>query len=251
MLRVTVPKLATTLALALSATAMADPAPRGEPEAASHEAWAFKLTPSFYATTNTHDATDLNLRANLGPHATWIGWYRRGSEFEQTRAGYEFTAQLPFGQLVPSLQVASHGFSGGSLNAQIGDTVYALAGIGRTNTRDYYNLNFDPNDSVVLGAGTRLIPRTNLSLYNVRDDRLGTGQSVTHLVWRYNPDARQRWTIDLSTKRGRPVADADMVSGDALSVTLDVGDVFVRFARDRKVNFSNEDQTRFSLGLRF
>ena len=241
---------ALTMFLGISA-AMADATRPGAAEGAPAEAWAFKLTPSYYVTTHQQDATDINLRANNGPHAVWLGYYRRGSEFEQTRTGYEYTAQLPFGQIVPSLQFATHGFVGGSLNAQIGDQVYGLLGYGRTNARDYYNLNFDPNDSVVYGLGTRLLPQSNLSLFTVKDNRLHTGQMVTHLVWRFLPDDHQRWTVDLSSKHGRASADEDSVSGRALSVTYDYRDFFVRLARDQKVNFTSEDQTRVSLGMRF
>jgi hypothetical protein len=215
------------------------------------EPWAFKLTPSYYVTTNEKDATDTNLRANHGPHAVWLGYYRRGSEFGQTRTGYEYTARLPLVQLVPSLQLASGGFVGGSLNAQIGDSIYALLGFGRTNVRDYYNLNFDPNDSIAYGFGTSLLPKSNLSLFTVRDNRLHTDQVITHAVWRLSPDEHHRWTVDLSSKHGRASANDDPVSGYALSITYDDRDVFFRLARDRKVNFSTEDQTRVSLGLRF
>lgn len=229
----------------------ADTATLGEAEVAAADAWAFKLTPSYYVTTHEKDATDLNLRANHGPHAIWLGHYQRGSEFEQTRTGYEYTLQIPFGQLVPSLQLASHGFAGGSVNAQIGDSIYALLGFGRTNTRDYYNLNFDPNDSVVYGLGTRLLPKSTLSLFTVKDNRLHTGQMVTHAVWRMLPDDHQRWTVDLSSKHGRATADDESVSGKALSLTYDYRDIFFRLARDRKVNFTTEDQSRLSVGLRF
>ncbi|MEI7431884.1 MAG: hypothetical protein WCL27_15645 [Betaproteobacteria bacterium] len=231
--------------------AHADSARPGGAEVGAADLWAFKLTPSYYATTNVKDAFDVNLRANHGANALWLGHYRRGDEFEQTRAGYEYTYQNTWFQLVPSLQVASRGFTGGSLNARIGDEVYALIGYGRTNAKDYYNLNFDPNDSVVYGLGTRLLPKSNLSLFTVRDNRLHTEQHVTHAVWRYQADDHQRWTLDLSTKKGRATPDDDSVSGNALSLTYDNRDVFLRVAFDRKVNFTNEDQTRLSIGGRF
>ncbi|GAO36734.1 hypothetical protein SCT_2144 [Sulfuricella sp. T08] len=229
----------------------ADTATLGDAGVVAADAWAFKLTPSYYVTTHEKDATDLNLRANHGPHAIWLGYYQRGSEFEQTRTGYEYTAQIPYGQLVPSLQLATHGFVGGSINAQIGDSIYALLGFGRTNARDYYNLNFDPNDSIVYGLGTRLLPKSTLSIFTVKDNRLHTGQTVTHAVWRMLPDEHQRWTVDLSSKHGRATADDELVSGKALSVTYDYRDIFFRLAQDRKVNFTAEDQTRLSVGLRF
>lgn len=229
----------------------ADTTTLGAAEGMPDEAWTFKLTPSYYVTTNEKDAVDLNLRATHGPHAIWVGHYRRDGEFEQTRTGYEYTAQLPFGQLVPSLQLASRGFVGGSVNAQVGNSIYALLGFGRTNTRDYYNLNFDPNDSIVYGFGTRLLPGSNLSLFVVKDNRLHTDQVVTHAVWRMSPDEHHRWTVDLSSKHGRATADAEPVSGRALSITYDFRDMFFRLARDQRVNFTSEDQARLSLGWRF
>ena len=229
----------------------ADPSRPGMAEAGERGDWAFKLTPSYYSTTNEPAAVDLNLRANNGPHAVWLGYYRRDSEFEQTRTGYEFTYEAPFGKMVPSVQLATHGFVGGSFNVEAGEQVFALLGFGRTNGRDYYNLNFDPNDSITYGLGTRLLPKSTLSLFTVKDDRLHTGQMVTHAVWRYQAAEHQRWTIDLSSKHGRASPEDDSVSGQAIALGFDFDSVFVHLARDRKVNFTAEDQTRLSLGLRF
>lgn len=229
----------------------ADTATQGKAEVAADDAWAYKLTPSYYVTTHEKDAIDLNLRANYGAHAVWLGYYRRDSEFKQTRTGYEYTAQIPYGQLVPSLQLASHGFAGGSINAQVGNSIYALLGFGRTNTHDYYNLNFDPNDSVTYGLGTNALPESTLSLFTVRDNRLHTDQVVTHAVWRLSSDDHHRWTVDMSSKHGRATANDESVSGNALSVTYDYRDVFFRLAQDHKVNFTTEDQTRLSIGLRY
>ena len=55
----------------------ADTAPQSKAEVAADDAWAFKLTPSYYVTTHEKDAIDLNLRANYGAHAVWLGYYRR------------------------------------------------------------------------------------------------------------------------------------------------------------------------------
>jgi len=220
-----------------------------EPDA--DNTWDFKLTPSYYSTSHQTAATDINLRANYGPHAVWLGYYQRGKEFEQTRTGYEFTLDTAFGKMVPSLQLASHGFAGGSLNFEVGHEVFAILGYGLTNARNYYNLNFDPNDNFVYGLGTRLLPATTLSLFTVVDNRLHTGQTVTHAVWRYQATEHQRWTVDLSTKRGRESPDSERVSGSALAISYDYESVFIHLARDRKVNFSADDQTRLSLGLRF
>ena len=227
--------------------AYADTANLGEAGAA----WVFKLTPSYYATTHQKDAIDLNLRASHGPHAIWMGHYRRGGEFAQTRVGYEYTAQVSSIQVVPSLQLATHGFVGGSINAQIGGDIYALLGFGRTNMRDYYNLNFDPNDSVVYGFGTSPSPRSTFSLFTVKDDRLHTGQIVTHAFWHIMQDDHQRWSVDWSAKHGRATVNDESVSGAALAITYDYRGKFFRLAKDNKVNFTAEDQTRLTVGLRF
>lgn len=237
--------------LALAAQADSSRPGAAEPVNEEGQGWLFKLTPSYYATSNQHSATDINLRANNGPHAFWLGYYQRGNEFEQTRTGYELTLESEYAKLVPSLQLATHGFAGGAVNLELGTSVYALLGFGRTNARDYYNLNFDPNDSVVYGLGTRLIPKTTLSLFTVKDDRLHTEQKITHAVARYQLDTHQRLTLDFFDKHGRASPDEPRVSGHGAALTYDYRDVFVRLARDQKVNFSIDDQTRIALGLRF
>lgn len=227
--------------LALTGQALAD----------ESDHWAFKLTPSYYKTSNQTDAYDINLRGNYGPHAVWLAHYQRGSEFDQSRTGYEYTLQLPYLQVVPSLQVATRGFVGGSLTAQVGGQVYAILGAGRTNEKDYYNLNFDPNDSTTLGAGIHLTPESSLSLFSTRDNRLHTDQVVNHLVLRTHLGDDQQIIIDLSNKQGRPSRDEDSVKGNALSVSYERHGIFIRLAQDRKVNFSNDDQTRVTVGFRF
>jgi hypothetical protein len=213
--------------------------------------WAFKFTPSVYAGPQQTTATDLNLRGNTGQHTLWLGQYTRPGEFQQARTGYEFNAKFPGFQLTPSVQVASRGFWGGSLNATVGETVFGILGLGRTNLKDYYNLNFDPNDALTFGVGGQLPNNHQLSLFKIKDNRLHTDQEVTHLVWRHRPDAHHRWTVDLSYKQGRPRQGLAMVQGHALSLGYDHHDVFFKIAKDQKVNFSDVDQWRVAAGWRF
>jgi len=213
--------------------------------------WTYKLTPSFYATDNERNAVDFNLRANNGPHALWIGQYERGQDFKQTRTGYEYTASFDWGQVVPSLQMATGGFAGGSVGLQIGNPVYLIAGVGRTNLRDYYNLNFDPNDMVTWGLGTHLDNGHQVSVFTVKDNRLATDQIITHAVWRWQASPEARWTLDVAHKDGRSSPGEPRVAGNSLLLGLDRGQHFVHLAIDPKVNFSNSNQTRISAGLRF
>ena len=229
------------LALPLCATAQESTAER----------WSFKLTPSVYDNRHSPQATDLNLRANQGPHALWVGQYRQSGFGEQTRTGYEYTASPDWGQVVYSLQTAERGFAGGAVTAQIGRELYAIVGWGRTNLQPYYNLNFDPNDAITLGLGAWWGQQHQLSLYRIQDDRLHTGQRVTHLLWRYHPDTRHRLTLDLADKRGRSEAGGPWLHGSSVSLTWDWDHWFVRAAIDQQVNFSEDTQRRLSLGWRF
>ena len=220
-------------------------------QAVDESHWSFKLTPSVYSNRDAAQATDLNLRGNLGPHALWVGQYRQSGFGEQTRTGYEYTASPGWGQVVYSLQAAERGFFGGSVTSQIGHEVYAIAGWGRTNLRTYYNLNFDPNDAITLGVGGWWGPQHQISVFRIQDDRLHTGQRVTHLVWRYHPDSQHRLTFDVADKRGRVDADGPWLQGSSVSLTWDWQGHFARAALDRKVNFSDDKQTRLSVGWRF
>ena len=213
---------------------------------------AYKFTPDFYSTTNEHSAYDLNLRGNLGPHAAWVGYYRRGEEFYQFRVGYEGTFKMPFGTLIPSAVLATHGFAGASVNALIGERYFGLVGLSRTNLAEYFNLNFDPNESVTLGAGTRAIPDTTLLLFQVKDNRLDTGQRVTHFIARTGDhDKGFRWTVDAFYKSGRETPDAEPVHGTGLAVTCDYHQYFARVANDPHVNFTANRMLRVAVGLRF
>jgi hypothetical protein len=228
----------------------ADVAQAGEPTPAPEEGVTYKFTPTCYHTTSETPAWDLNLRGNRGPHTAWVGFYRRAEEFQQLRLGYENSVETPFGRVVPSLQVATRGFLGGSVNAEIGERNFVLLGWGRTNLKTYYNLNFDPNDSVLVGFGTRVLPNTTLTLFQIRDDRLGTGQRVTHLVTRIKPDEKTRWTVDAFHKEGRS-DDGEFVRGTGVTVTYDFDRYFARVASDPHVNFSHNHMVRVALGLRF
>jgi len=237
--------LACTCALAAAAEEA------GEPREGSKVAW--KFTPTWHSNSSQPNAWDFNLRGNTDTQTWWVGYYQRSDEFQQARLGYEHPVEFAYGRVVPSFQYASRGFLGGSLYAEIGGDWFGIIGWGRTNLKDYYNLNFDPNDAVTFGVGTRALPKTTLSLFQIRDDRLGTGQRVTHLVARIKPDERSRWTVDVFHKEGRPDADpaSGKVSGTGATLTYDFDRWFARVARDPHVNFSDNNMVRIAIGVRF
>ena len=254
----TIPTASTTLLIAATfwvsslAQAQTRPTQATESDPSSAVPWQFKLTASHYNTHGQTSAQDINLRGLREDTTWWVAHYRRAAEFEQSRAGWEQNWGFDWGQLNSSLQVASHGFAGGALSARLGDEVlYGLIGWGRTNLKDYYNLNFDPNDAVTLGVGGKLQGHANYTLYTVKDDRLHTGQQISHAVLRWPLLASTRLSLDYAYKRGRSSAQDARVHGHSLAIGLDHQNVFLRVTADNKVNFSNDNQTRVAVGLRF
>jgi hypothetical protein len=248
--------LASAAALAIEDRADIEP---NEPSA-SGRTIAWKLTPSTYRETAARSAYDLNLRGNRDNDTFWIAHYQRDSEFSQTRAGYEYQLAVPVGRAILSGQYASHGFWGGSVTLEAGaspvsatNRYVALLGWGRTNLKPYYNLNFDPNDSVLIGAGWRSDDDTAVTLYQIRDDRLETGQRVTHFVWRKKSGPVSRWTADVFHKTGKsdPAPESETFRATGFALTYDRAPWFARFARDPKVNFTNSDMLRLAIGVRF
>ena len=214
---------------------------------------AYKLTPTWYSTTNETSALDVNLRGNRNDDTAWVGVYRRGEEFQQGRLGYERTLQMPVGRLTGSAQYATRGFIGGSVQGEFGGRAFAILGFGRTNLKPYFNLNFDPNDAITFGGGYRLSKTTVLTLFQVRDDRSSLGQRITHLVLRARPDEKTRITLDIFHKSGWNADDDTLrpLRGTGAGLTVDYGQFFARVVWDPKVNFSNNDMVRIAAGVRF
>jgi hypothetical protein len=151
-------------------------------------------------------------------------------------------------QLQPSLQAASQGFLGGSLNLQVGDAWYGYAGLGRTNLKPYFNLNFDPNDAVTVGVGHRTPAGDVYTLFVVADDRLHTGQKDWHVNARWAVRGA-RATVDVLRKNGR--GDGGYVAAWGATLTWDFPRWFLRAARDPYQNFSTQSAWRVAAGVRF
>lgn len=210
----------------------------------------YKLTTSYYRASDDNDAVDVNLSGNYGSHVAWIGEYGDRDGYRQLRTGYEYSPD--YGLLRPtfSVQLAGGGFVGGSISTEIGGDTFAILGFGRTNLKPYYSLNFDPNDAITFGVGSRAIEHHELSLVQTFDDRLHTQQRITHFVWRYEPANKHRITLDASYKTGLN-SDNVFIHGYGLSLDYSYDRYFVRLARDEYANFDVSDLTRFAVGLHF
>jgi len=115
----------------------------------------WKLTLGDYIYSN-YSGGDVNLRWRRNDTDAWVGVYSDRLFGTQGRVGADTSINLTDSlQLQPSLQLATQGFVGGSLTLQVGGDWFGIAGIGRTNLKPYFNLNFDPNDALTFGVGHR------------------------------------------------------------------------------------------------
>jgi hypothetical protein len=208
-----------------------------------------KLTVSTYAAGGDQSA-DVNVRYSVSDWTGWLGYYGAEDSTKQGRAGIEYDLHRHALFLVPSVQVASRGFVGGTLYAEIGEPFYVIAGISRTNLRPYANLTFDPNDSWQLGAGVHLHKSDSIAVYTIWDNRLDTGQQITHAVWRHHFGATERITLDVSYKSGHGDT-GEYLRGDAEAIEYDWRRWFAKVAHDRHANFGEPTMWRFGGGFRF
>lgn len=211
----------------------------------------YKLTFGYYANSD-FGGEDINLRHRSEDTSLWIGYYHDPEFGRQLRGGWDTSIQPSAGSSLsvqPSLQLASGGFVGGSLNFQAGSPWYALAGIGRTNLRPYANLNFDPNDALTFAVGHQDDDGRTYYLMLIADDRLGTQQRHLHAAARLPRPGGERFTFDILRKQGQ--GDEGYLRAWGASATYDFPSWFMRLAYDEKQNFGSRNVTRFSAGVRF
>ncbi len=209
----------------------------------------FKLTVGEHHFSQSGRGLDVNLRHTSELGTTWLGYFKAGDlNAHQSRAGWErwFGEDL---RVLPSLQVASGGFVGGSVNLETGKRWIAGAGVGRTNLHPYFNLNFDPNDAWTLSGAYRSEGGAISTLVLVHDNRLNPDQRHLHAVHRTPLPNGNRLTIDLLFKQG--LVGGVMTRRTGATITYDWPRFFVRLAYDPVTNFTPDYSTRLSVGTRF
>jgi hypothetical protein len=217
-------------------------------DASSQPSAPWKLTVGDY-NYRDYSGVDVNLRWRGHDSDAWIGTYHDPQFGTQSRAGVDTAIALATHvQLQPSLQIATQGFVGGSLNVQVGEVWYAFAGLGRTNLKPYFNLNFDPNDAVTYGVGHQNERGAIYSVFVIADNRLGTDQEDWHFNVRL-PIEASRATMDVMYKQG--LSDVGRITAWGYSGTYDWPNWFIRFARDPYQNFSAQSAWRIAIGIRF
>jgi hypothetical protein len=209
-----------------------------------------KFTASYYNFSSGKYGVDLNLRHAFHTSTAWIAGYRESSGFDQARIGYEYDYHHDWLTVVPSAQAATRGFVGASVYGEAGRKVFGIAGAGRTNLRPYWNLGFDPNDYIQFGFGYHDHDANTVSAYAIRDNRLGTHQTNTHVFFRRHVGEAWRVTFDLVREQGRGDNDAH-IRAWAATAGVDWRRWFVRAARDPHVNYTEDRQVRVAGGFRF
>ncbi len=236
-------RLISTLAAALLCLPYASQAqePAGDP--------AFKLTLASYRFSQSSNGLDLNLRNTSALGNAWLGYFDvRGLNAHQLRAGWDSSYGSML-RVMPSLQVASGGFIGGSVNVETGDDWFVGAGLGRTNLQPYFNLNFDPNDAWSVSGGYRAAHGASYTLSVTRDNRQNPDQQHVHAVYRTPLPSGDRLGIDLLFKRG--LVNGAQIARVGATLTYDWPRYFVRLAFDPNTNFTPDDVVRLSVGTRF
>ena len=216
--------------------------------AAGADELRWKLTVGEYAYAD-YAGTDANLRWRHDGTDAWAGIYDDRVFGSQARMGADTIVNVaPYLQVQPSLQLATQGFVGGSVNLQVGAAWYGVVGFGRTDARPYFNLNFDPNDAVTFGVGHQEEGGYSYEVFVVADDRFHTGQRDWHLNAQI-PFGESHATLDLLHKTGS--SDAGPVSAWGFSANYDWPGWFLRVAYDPYQNFSTQSAWRFAGGVRF
>lgn len=208
----------------------------------------WKVTLGLYRTAG-ESSLDVNLRRTLGDFHAWVGAYV-DPHGQAVRVGVDYTYDSEWLRFSPTVAAATNGFLGGQVYAEAGRDVFLIAGYSQTNLKDYFNLTFDPNESVQLGAGWKIDERSRLNVFTIFDVRLGTGQQDTHLIYRHHFDHAHRVTADLLYKSGR-TDEGEFVRGLGVTVTYDWPRLFVRAAYDPYVNFTDDTMVRIGGGWRF
>ena len=212
----------------------------------SGQPWKLTMGEYLYA---AYLGTDVNLRWREAGTDGWLGIYSDARFGTQARLGADTTIQVAkYLQVQPSLQLATRGFAGASVNIQMGGSWYGIAGLGRTDARPYFNLNFDPNDAVTLGAGHKAEGGVSYAVFVVADNRFHTQQRDWHLNAQI-PNGSSHVTLDVLRKSG--LSDAGPVAAWGFSANYDWPRWFLRLAYDPYQNFSAQDAWRFSGGVRF
>ena len=209
-----------------------------------------KLTLGIYFTSGAR-AYDLNLRHQFGPLTAWIAGFYDPQSNKLIRVGAQYDYKKGWLHIVPSLEVSTTRAMAGSLSSELGSgKTVVLAGVSRTNLRPFFDLFWDPGDSVQLGIAHRLSSYDRISAFTIFDVRLHTKQQNTHVLWRHKLNRNNGITVDGLFKSGR-TESGEFIHDVGIGVYYDRPKWFWKLYYDPHVNFTNRTMVRTGIGLKF
>jgi hypothetical protein len=251
--------------LAQSSTAKAQPSPSPDNSASepsnqsmgkerdpveNADEFKSKLTLGIYFTPGAR-AYDLNLRHQFGRFTAWVAGFYDPHSNKLMRVGGQYDYKKGWLHLVPSLELSTTKAMSGSLSSELGSgkTVF-LAGVSRTNLRPFFDLFWDPGDSVQLGIGYRLSNYDRISAFTIFDVRLHTQQQNTHIVWRHKLNRNNGITFDGLFKSGHKDS-GEYIRNVGIGVYYDRPKWFWKLYYDPHVNFTDRTMVRTGIGFKF
>jgi hypothetical protein len=208
-----------------------------------------KLTFSTYFTPG-NQAFDLNLRHQFGDFTVWVAGYSDPGIAKLLRAGAQWDYKKKWFHFSPTIEVATTKAVTGSLYSEWGYKTYAIAGVARTNLKSFYDLFWDPSESVQLGIGHRISSYDRVQAYTIFDVRLHTGQQNTHMLYRRKLNRTNGITFDAVFKSGH-MDNGEYIRAVGVGVYYDRPRWFWKLYFDPHVNFSDETMVRTGIGLKF
>ena len=194
---------------------------------------------------------DLNLRHQFGPWTAWIAAFYDTQGTKLMRVGAQYDYKKGWLHLVPSVEIATTRALSGSLSAELGSgKTVALAGIARTNLRPFFDLFWDPGDSVQLGVARKISNYDRIQGFTIFDVRLHTGQQNTHVLWRHKLNANNGITFDGVFKTGHGDS-GEFIKAAGIGVYYDRHHWFWKLYYDPRVNFTDHSMVRAGIGLKF
>lgn len=209
-----------------------------------------KLTLGIYFTSGDR-VYDLNMRHQFGPLTAWIAGFYDPKSNKLLRVGAQYDYKKAWLHLVPTLEVSTTRAMAGSLYSELGSgKTVAIAGVSRTNLRPFFDLFWDPGDSVQLGIGHKLSSYDRISAFTIFDVRLHTQQQNTHVVWRHKLNTTNGITFDGLFKSGH-TDSGEFIHDVGIGVYYDRPRWFWKLYYDPHVNFTNRTMVRTGIGLKF
>lgn len=209
-----------------------------------------KLTFGVYF-TRIGQGYDLNLRHQFGEHVTaWIAGYHDTNGNQLLRIGGQYDYRKGWFHFVPSGEIETTRGASLSLSSELGRETIAIVGYSRTNLKTFFDLFWDPGDSVTLGVGHRISSYDRIQLFTVFDVRLHTGQQNTHLVWRHKLNRNNGITLDGVFKSGH-LDSGEYIRAVGIGIYYDRPKWFWKAYFDPYVNYTGHTMVRTGIGLKF